>query len=475
MTDVIAIFDIGKTNKKIILFDAKLKPVYQFEQCFTEITDESGFSCDDIESISVWMFETLKSFTNIREYNIKAVNFSTYGASLVYLDAGGKVLTPVYNYLKPMPQGIAESIYEKYGGITEFSRRTASPALGFLNSGLQPLWLKRTKPGVFKKLDSILHFPQFLSYLFTGEVTSEYTSIGCHTAMWDFDSMEYHPWLKDEGIHLPTPVSNNQTFVTKSTEFSFRMGIGIHDSSASLAPYIMQSKEKFILISTGTWCINMNPFNHEPLTGDQLKNDCLSYLSISQKPVKSSRLFMGHIHDVNLEQLISYFKVDKNYYKKVKYNDKLVQKLNVGNNCFFKKRLSEDYIDREIKLSLFDNFDEAYHRLIIDLTALCAKSIDLILSENNDTQNIYISGGFSKNEIFVRCLATRFPEKRVYTSDFENSSALGAALVIYKEFGLGNHPLIDLGLKEWEGIARTRNLSNGSGDMRKDGNYMQGG
>lgn len=50
--------------------------------------------------------------------------------------------------------------------------------------------------------------------------------------------------------------------------------------------------EKFILLSTGTWCINMNPFNEDPLTKEQLEQDCLSYMSINQKPVKYSRFFM---------------------------------------------------------------------------------------------------------------------------------------------------------------------------------------
>jgi sugar (pentulose or hexulose) kinase len=450
MTDVIAIFDIGKTNKKVILFDSKLKPVYQFEQCFVEITDESGFSCDDIDSISKWMIETLDAFTKAQEFSIKAINFSCYGASLVYIDAAGKVLTPVYNYLKPMPDGISESVYSKYGGIKEFSRRTASPALGFLNSGLQPLWLKNTYPEIFRKIACILHFPQYWSYLFTGKTTSEFTSIGCHTSMWDFDSMKYHQWLTDEGIHLPEPISNNQVFDAKKLNFSFKVGIGIHDSSASLAPYILQSKEKFILISTGTWCINMNPFNHEPLTSEQLENDCLAYMSINQKPVKSSRLFMGHIHDVNLDLLVNHFKVNKNAYKNVKYDSSLIHKQNRGFYNFFKNGIHEDYKDTDIDLSVFKTFEEAYHQLVVDLTELCIKSINLILPEENNIENIYISGGFSKNEIFVRYLAFRMSNKHVFTSDFDNSSALGAALVIYNEFGVGVLPEINLGLKEWK-------------------------
>ena len=86
------------------------------------------------------------------KFDLTAVNFATYGATLVYLDAEGKRLTPVYNYLKPIDEKIPERLYRRYGGQDEFCRRTASPALGMLNSGIQVLWLKSVKPEMFSKV-----------------------------------------------------------------------------------------------------------------------------------------------------------------------------------------------------------------------------------------------------------------------------------------------------------------------------------
>ena len=56
---VIAIYDIGKTNKKIILFNEDFKIVSEIEEKFTEILDEDGFECDDIEHIELWIKESL--------------------------------------------------------------------------------------------------------------------------------------------------------------------------------------------------------------------------------------------------------------------------------------------------------------------------------------------------------------------------------------------------------------------------------
>ena len=133
-----------------------------------------------------WIRESIAGLVESEKYDLKAVNFSTYGATLAYLDENGTRLTPIYNYLKPMDERISENLYKKHGGRDEFCRRTASPALGMLNSGLQPLWLKTEKPEIFAKVRHILHFPQYLSYILTGKIYSEHTSIGCHTALWDY-------------------------------------------------------------------------------------------------------------------------------------------------------------------------------------------------------------------------------------------------------------------------------------------------
>ena len=433
-THCIAIFDIGKTTKQFFLFDADLHIMHQEEEHFSEITDDDGFACEDIRALENWIIERLETFVADDNYNILGVNFSTYGATLAYIDNNGERLTPVYNYLKPMPEGLAEPLYDKYSGKQEFMRKTASPALGFLNSGLQILWLKNKKPHIYSKVHTILHFPQYLSFILTGITTSEYTSIGCHTALWDFDNMIYHRWVQDESIPLPHPVSNFSAFDTKAEKFDFKTGIGIHDSSAALVPYQINNQEKFVLVSTGTWAINMNPFNHTSLTTQELEKDCLCYLSINQKQVKSSRFFMGYLHSVNTEYLAEYFNVDKEQYKNVAADYQQIKKCLDSPRTFFVDEISIDYIDRQVDLSAFHSFDEVYLKLMTDLTKICSESIDLVLSGDTDNNNIYITGGFSNNPVFVKALTYIYPYKKIYTSTINNTSALGAALAIYPVF-----------------------------------------
>jgi sugar (pentulose or hexulose) kinase len=441
---VIAIYDIGKTNKKLILFNEDFKVVFEAEEKFQQTVDDDGFECDDIEHIEIWLKDSLIELMNSDKYELKAVNFTTYGATLVYLDENGKRLTPVYNYLKPIEERIAESLYKRHGGRDEFCRRTASPALGMLNSGLQPLWLKTMKPEVFGKIKHILHFPQYISYLITGKIYSEHTSIGCHTALWDFDNMNYHPWTKNFGLNLPDPVPVDTINEITVDGKKLQVGIGIHDSSASLAPYFAASDGKFLLMSTGTWCINMNPFNTEKLTAYQLDKDCLCYMSITRQPVKSSRLFLGHLHETCLKLITDHFGKSDEYYKDVSVDNKISEylknRLN-GKKVFFQSGPNSRDLKEYIDLYEFNNFDEAYYQLMNELGDLTIEAVNLVLPENDGCENIYITGGFSKNELFCNIISKAYPSKMVFTSEVANGSALGAALVVS-----GSHSSLNLGL-----------------------------
>ncbi|NRR90124.1 carbohydrate kinase [Winogradskyella undariae] len=313
MKKVIAVIDIGKTNKKIFLFDKTFKVVFQNAIQFKEIKDEDGFCCDNIEAIENWIQSEIKNIQDLGTYQIKAINFSTHGASLIYLNKEGKRIAPLYNYLKPLDVNDFSDFYESQGGVEEFSRKTASPAYGMLNTGLQMLWVKKSKPEMWKQVNAILHYPQYLSYLFTKKITADFTSVGAHTATWDFDTMQYHNWLKDENITLPKPCKGNEAVITDVNGENIAVGRGLHDSSSSIIPILENEEGKdFVLLSTGTWIITMNPFSKENLTQHQLKNNCLCFMTPEKQQVKSSMQFLGRIHEVYIKALSEYFKVDIN-------------------------------------------------------------------------------------------------------------------------------------------------------------------
>lgn len=453
---VVAVFDIGKTNKKFLLFDRYYKVVYEQDVHFEELTDEDGHPCENLQALTAWIIQTLNDVLFDQHFHIKALNFSAYGASLVHLDKRGVPATPLYSYLKPYPEDLQNEFYNRYGHKETFSLQTASPPLGMLNSGLQLYWLKHRRPELYKKIKCSLHLPQYCSYLITNKSFSEMTSIGCHTALWDFKKKEYHTWVHQENLvkHFP-PITLTETKLDIPLgKYKFFAGTGIHDSSAALLPYLMTMKESFLLLSTGTWSITFNPFNEEPLTTTELYKDCLSYISPEGRPVKASRLFLGNEHSHYERKIATYFAKDAQYHKSVTFNKGIVQKLLRENNMR-KKFLPETmHVDgymsfkkhKAVDLSLFASYEEAYHQLNIDLVAMQAMAIETAIGQTT-VRKIYISGGFCENTIFIKLLASRFPDIETYITSMTKASALGAALVMHKYWNterIGN--LLELSL-----------------------------
>src|SRR6202158_2695583 len=131
---VIAIFDVGKTNKKLFLFDEQYKIVFEQQANFHEIEDEDGEACEDLKKLIHWIKDSLHNILKHAGFDIRAINFCSYGASFVHVDKNGKPLTPLYSYLKHYPEELTEQFYQAHGGRVTFSMQTASPVLGSLNS-----------------------------------------------------------------------------------------------------------------------------------------------------------------------------------------------------------------------------------------------------------------------------------------------------------------------------------------------------
>jgi sugar (pentulose or hexulose) kinase len=106
---VIAIFDVGKTNKKLFLFDENYKIVLERTVRFLETHDEDGDPCENLDNVRLLVFDSLREIFKHKEFDLKAMNFSTYGASFVYVDEDGMPLTPLYNYLKPIRLNLANN------------------------------------------------------------------------------------------------------------------------------------------------------------------------------------------------------------------------------------------------------------------------------------------------------------------------------------------------------------------------------
>lgn len=447
----ILIFDIGKTNKKVLLLDESYQVIYENADQLAETEDEDGFPCEDIHKLTEWVLDSFAKVTSLYGSNISAVNCSAYGASLVHINSQGKPIAPLYNYLKPYPASLQEKLYEGYGGEENFSLNTSSPSLGSLNSGLQLYRLKMVQPGIFEKINYSLHLPQYISSLFSGNFYSDLTSIGCHTALWDFKQNNYHKWVNEESIIAKLAPIHNGSHVSHfaRNQRTLLSGIGLHDSSAALLPYLQLGEAPFLLISTGTWCISLNPYNKTPLTKKELQKDCLCYLTASGKPVKASRLFAGKWHEEQVLRMAEYFHLEPQFFSTIRFDSRLMTSLKntlLPGKLFAPVQTENQTSDfSSIDLDQFSSPEMAYHHFMHQLVTMQTESTNLVL-KNSTVENIYVDGGFSKNELFMQLLAQNYPDKAVFGASIAQASALGAAMIIHSQWNAspfpGNHIIL---------------------------------
>ena len=429
---IIAVFDIGKTNKKFFLFNQQYQILLETNIQIAEISDEDGFPCDNIKQLTDWVKEVIAEIKDCPSVQIKAINFSAYGASFVNIGENGELVTPIYNYLKPYPPELLKSFYDSYGGEKTFSLITASPVLGSLNSGLLLYYLQHRKQKLFDQVKYSVHLPQYISYLLSGKAISEITSIGCHTGLWDFTKGTYHDWVFAEDIieKLAPLAPAGQVLELDWDGRPIKIAQGLHDSSSALIPYLKTFSMPFILISTGTWCISMNPFNTRPLTEEELEQDCLCYMSFDGKPVKSSRLFAGNEHEQQVKRLGDYFQKGPNYYTEVMYKPDLVNRIDKTQELatVITGKYPSVFAGRDLKQ--FTSYEEAYHQLLFDIIQQQKRSVSLVLSDQK-TDRIFVDGGFAHNHVYMQFLANSFPEIKVFAATVSQASAIGAALAIH--------------------------------------------
>ena len=429
--NVTAIFDIGKTNKKFFLFDNNFKEVYREYTRFDEIKDENGFPTENIEALKKWIKALFHKILEAKKCHVKAINFSSYGASLVHLDKNGEPLTPLYNYTKPIPQDVVNSFLSNYGPKEKLLKTTGGTDLTMLNSGMQLYWIKHTKPEIFKQIKYTLHLPQYLSYIFTGIPLSEYTSIGCHTALWDYTKKDYHDWVYKENIHaiLPPIVSTETSINMNYNGKRIKIGVGIHDSSAALLPYVRSIKKKFVLVSTGTWSIALNPFSKKPISVGKKDKDTINYMCIDGKSVKATRFFLGNEYKIQVKKLDDYFEVSEDYHQSINFDYNIYLSIVADFKYHYKwESFSVDTMPKQTNIP-FETYEYAYHQLMTELVLIQIESIKKAVGDS-DIKRIYIDGGFSNNEVYVKLLSHYLRGMKLRTTDASLGSALGAAITI---------------------------------------------
>ena len=467
MKKKIAVLDVGKTNKKLLVFDEKLNVL---DSIYKNIpADESGpVHFEMIDEISEWFLDGLAAMA--AKYDIGAVSVTTHGATFASVGADGKLSAPLVAYTTDPGDEFNDAFFAKYGKSEELHSKVKTPLLGGLANVARGIeFLRERYPAEFAATDKFLFFPQYFGYLLTGVPGADSTYAGCHTYLWDFDANDWSFVADSMGIRekLPAKIAGSAEILGSVTpEISKRTGLapdtvvthGVHDSNASLLPYLIKSGGRFILNSTGTWCVEMAPSDTAELTESDLKAGIFYNLSVFSKPVKTA-IFMGGAERGYYVDILRKFAdsddfmdYDEAVMKKVLSDSKLFLLPGVlpGTGPFPKSKskivdggveipaeevASSSKVPRSLKDPKY-----AYAALNAALAVQTSEMLKNVGAQPGTT--IYLEGGFRKNKGYQACLSALFPDCRIVLSNIPEATAFGAALL--GKAALDKRPLEEL-------------------------------
>jgi len=312
--DHIAVLDIGKTNKKVFVYDADLRCLNPDESgaVFKQVTTD-GVLCDAMPAIYAWMLNGLREAA-ARYPTIRCISISTHGATIAllgrrrdrYFTGDGGLVFPVVSYEQAVTPDEDEAFFRDVGmSPEEMQRRTGTARFGWLvNHGKQVHWLKRRWPERFAEVTDILMFPQYLGYLLTGETGIEPTYPGCHGYLLDADGRHYSVVAERLGIvDLLPPLPFRATWEplgTLTPDIARQTGLpadclvtmGVHDSNAALVPYFVSGLTDFVVQDSGTWIVTMAPTREAAFAEDEIGREVFFNRSIYGGPIKTT-IFRG--------------------------------------------------------------------------------------------------------------------------------------------------------------------------------------
>lgn len=290
----IAVLDIGKTNVKVVLFDGASGQEGWTRTMPNTVRRDGPYPHFDIPRIEAFFLDALADLAHGEGFD--AVSITAHGAAGALIGGDGLAL-PVLDYEHDGPDALALA----YDGVRPHFGETFSPRLpGGLNLGAQLFWQARTFPDAFEKASIFVTYPQYWAWWLTGVASSEPTSLGTHTDLWDPRRNRYSSLVAAMGLTgTMAPVrSAFDRLGPIRPALARRIGLdhlvpvacGIHDSNASLLPHIQANSGAFTVVSTGTWVIAF-------AVGGSLDRldparDTLANVDAHGRPVPSAR-FMG--------------------------------------------------------------------------------------------------------------------------------------------------------------------------------------
>jgi len=441
----VAVLDVGKTNKKVALYDRAFSVLGE-QRTTIQPLDNNGLEVEDTATLLKWFRSALGHLA--REAEVRNIAITTHGATFAMLDADGRLAHPVISYTAERGAEVQEDFYAAYGDRETLHARTCTPDVGFANVGKQMYFVKTRLPEVWSRVRHALFYNSYLGYELTGGMAVEPTYLGNHTYLWNFREKKWSEVGLDLGADRLFPTSLGSPWSCLGAvrrEIAAECGLsrnctvtyGIHDSNANLVPYLAQGHSNFLLNSTGTWCVMMRPSDTLELTAAEIKARVFFNLDVFNRPVRTCIFPAGMEYDTfrGFTSLPDHSSAD--VVGDVIRERKLFVVPGVLPSASAFPGATPRVVDDNAVFALkdlrqaasppLDGLGQAYNgALNIALAIATAKMLTTCGAGAGTT--VFIEGGFAKNTAYCQLLAALCPEQTFLITKMKEGTSLGAAM-----------------------------------------------
>jgi sugar (pentulose or hexulose) kinase len=448
----IAVLDVGRTNKRLLIYDMHLN---QVDGVFAAIDDvaHGTESHEPLDATSAWFLSALADMA--QRYRIAVISISTYGGAFVCLDEQGRVALPALSGSTDPGEAFHADFDAFIGDPRQIHRQMATPRMPFLSVMARGIYYAQTHyPNEFARTKTILALPQYYGFLLTGKTGIERTYVGTHTGLWDFEQMRWSAVRERLGVQglIPATVSRPWDVLgTLTPEIARQTGLstdvivtmGIHDSDASMMPFLIKQPEDFVLVSTGSMCVVMHPEPAAQFAEGELGEMVYYNLDALGGVFKTALFVAGLEFDLYMGLLEGrHGRRDHPGLNPTLVADILQRgdefilpavvpfgmylsspaRLIEGGQVF---PLTQVFMGQAPRF--MEDYERAYTILVLSLALHTRTAMQRVGMVPGKTA--FIEGGFSHNALYTHLIAALFPESPVMRTDLNEATALGAAIL----------------------------------------------
>ncbi len=295
MNRCVAVFDVGKTNIKLVVFDHGGAVLAERSAPNIPLAPDERWPYLRLDTEGAWTFLSNALRELGARFSIEAIVTATHGCAGVLMGRDGEAVPPLdYEF-----DGFS-AVDAAYDAARPSYDESRSPHLPRgLNLGRHIFYYERVFPDQFAQATAFLTYAQYFAWRLGGAMASEVTSLGAHTDLWRPTQGDLSSMVDTLGWRRLFPPMRKawDTLGTLEPKVAAETGLspdvrivcGAHDSNASLVPHLLSRADPFTVISTGTWVIIMAMGGKGRLDP---KADMLANVNVRGEPTPTAR-FMG--------------------------------------------------------------------------------------------------------------------------------------------------------------------------------------